>query len=301
MSLERVYVANHDSNSVTFLLGQNLSTNTIPVAFKPCGVVADRAHVRVYVTDGDEVTIINMEQQAVAKTIKVGTQAEFAALNRKGNRLYVPNFRDDTLSVIATIEQGTVIDKVINVVPVSSQPHAAAVSPSGARVYVTNSGWSQTVCVLDAAALDDPNGLPLLATISLKGVPRGIAIDREGKHVYVACQTINSVAEIDAEHNIVTSYIKVGRNPIGIAITPDDKELWVANVLSNNVSVVDRAKQTTIKRIRIPHSPSYVCIAGPLAYVSESNGNRLVVIERASYKVVDSYRVGTHPEGVAVA
>jgi YVTN family beta-propeller protein len=65
------------------------------------------------------------------------------------------------------------------------------------------------------------------------GVPQGVAITPDGKHVYVTLPNFNvspgTVAVIDTANNKVVAKAAVGANPFGVAVTPDGKHAYVAN------------------------------------------------------------------------
>ena len=91
-----------------------------------------------------------------------------------------------------------------------------AVSPDGARVYVTNQ-ISNNVAVISAASGS------LIAAIPVGAAPSGIAITSDGTRVYVANFTSGSVSVIDTTTNTVVSTVSVGSGPFsfGKFITPD--------------------------------------------------------------------------------
>lgn len=294
-----VYVVNCLSNDVTVFQRPSKGVPQkvrIPLNFNACGLVVDHKRNRVYVTAGDEVDIIDMRTRKVVKTIPVGIQPMYPALNPTGTRLYVPNFRSDTLSVI-----DTELDKVINEVPVGSQPIHAAVDPSGTHVYVSNSG-SFTVSVASTAALELRNklGRPRIRTIKVARGPIGIAIDQAGTLAYVACQQSNEVDMIDTAQQKVVAHATVGKQPCGIAITPDGSQVWVANADSNSVSILEALTLKPLKTI-VVDTPQEIAFWDHFAFVTEGNADRVALLDRTTYKQIAAPTVGDTPQGVAVA
>ena len=69
---------------------------------------------------------------------------------------------------------------MIRTITVGTNPSGVAVSPDGARVYVSNYG-SNSVSVLDPAAAN-----PLVTSIAVDSQPFGLAISPDGSLLYAA-------------------------------------------------------------------------------------------------------------------
>ncbi len=74
----------------------------------------------------------------------MGNGPNGVAVNPAGNRVYVTNRFDGTVSVI-----DPVINKAVTAVTVGEGPSGVAVDPAGSRIYVANTG-DDTVSVLNA-------------------------------------------------------------------------------------------------------------------------------------------------------
>jgi YVTN family beta-propeller protein len=83
---------------------------------------------------------------SVVATVTVGARPNDVAVSPDGSRVYVVNYYDNSVSVIATAT-----NTVVTTVGVGSSPWGVAVSPDGSRVYVTNSE-AASVSVLGASA-----------------------------------------------------------------------------------------------------------------------------------------------------
>ena len=121
--------------------------------------------------------------------------------------------------------------------PAEAQPFA----------YVANGG-SDTVSVIDTAT-HPPS---VVATVGVGMSPDGVAVTPNGKHVYVANASSNTVLVIRAATNTVVGLpIKVGVQPIGVAITPDGTQAYVANFHDGTVSVIDTATKMVVADVRV--------------------------------------------------
>ncbi len=71
------------------------------------------------------------------------------------------------------------------------------------------------------------------------GIGSAAVYDRTGNYLFVALETTQEVAFIDAYSGTLIDKINVGRAPDGLAISADGKKLYVNNFMSRTVSVVD--------------------------------------------------------------
>jgi YVTN family beta-propeller protein len=140
-------------------------------------------------------------------------------------------------------------------VPLASHafPQGVAITPDGARAYVTNV-HPGTVSVIDTATNT------VTATITVGDVPRGVAITPDGARAYVTNEHSDTVSVIDTATNTVTATITVGDFPFGVAITPDGARAYVTNTASSNVSVIDTATNTATTTVAVGTWPTGVAI-----------------------------------------
>ena len=84
-------------------------------------------------------------------------------------KVYVGNFKDNTVSVIDT-DAG----KVVATVPVSAGPHGMAITQDGRTVYISGDG-SSSLDVIDTATNK------VVKTINVGKAPNGIALTPDNK------------------------------------------------------------------------------------------------------------------------
>ncbi|RVW06371.1 YncE family protein [Rhodococcus spongiicola] len=162
----------------------------------------------------------------VKTTIPVDVSPIGAAIAPDGNRAYVANMGDDTVSVIdtSTNTETTTID-------VGNGPRAVAFTPDGTRAYVTNQN-DNSVSVIDTVA----NTVTI--TINVGGAPEGVTITPDGTRAYVTNYLGNTVSMIDTATNTFTT-IDVGNGPRAAAITSDGTHAYVTNQHDSSVSVLE--------------------------------------------------------------
>ncbi|WP_292381693.1 PKD domain-containing protein [Methanosarcina sp. UBA289] len=231
-----------------------------------------------------------------------GTDSKLATVNvvPKGSPApsyaFITNLNSNTVSVINTGN-----NNVTATVPVGTNPMGVAVSPDGARTYVTNTKYGDrgTVSVIDTAI----NKVTATVDIGYKYSPCGIAITQDGKKLYVADRDVKGVSVIDTSTNTVTATVPVGTNPLGVAIIPDGTKVYVTNRYSNNVSVIDTTTNTVIATVKVELGPCGVTgnQNGTELYVANCESNTISVINTSSNTVTSTVTVGKWPMGIAVS
>jgi YVTN family beta-propeller protein len=277
------------------------------------------------------VSVVNISNDTVVKTITVGTNPFAVAVDEAGKSVYVGNFGSNNVSVISTSTNA-----VTATIPVQTQPQGVAVSPNGKTVYVAN-GSSGTVSVINTATKK------VTANISVPGQPAGVAVTPNGAFVYVANYGANNVAVINTITNAVVASVPAGTGPTWVAISPDGTTVYVTNQTSSSVTVIQTATNTVANTITLTSVPygngvspdgqwlyvvssgsvtvintatqavaatiptgagTYFLVSfsedGAFAYLTESGTNTVYVINTESMTVAKTVTVGNSPAGVAV-
>jgi YVTN family beta-propeller protein len=110
----------------------------------------------------------------VLSTIKVGKLQKGIAVNPRTNRIYVPNWSDNTVSVI-----DGVTSTVIDTVKVGKSPSGAAVNDVTNWICVTNTA-DNTVSVIDGATNK------IIDTVKVGKNPIDISVNPNTKRIYVS-------------------------------------------------------------------------------------------------------------------
>jgi len=138
-----------DDAVLTVIRTADATTTTIPLCFRPEGVVVGGDGCHLYIADpmGSRIAVLDTTDHSM-EFLAVGNQPFRMALS--GADLYVGNNQDGTVSVIDTIDNA-----LIRTIPVGGHPYAVAAG--GGRVYVTDYGFyggqsTHSVSVIDAAA-----------------------------------------------------------------------------------------------------------------------------------------------------
>jgi YVTN family beta-propeller protein len=236
--------------------------------------------VSVFDTRTGALVDTNTSSPAVVDPITVGGGPTGMAASPDGNRVYVTNQGDGTLSVIDTNPTSVTYNKVISTVKVGTSPSAVAVGPDG-RVYVANTG-SGTVSVITFTKTSYK-----ISTVTVGSAPAALAVSPTTGQVYVANRGINTVSVISTSNKVVKT-ITVGSQPSSVAITPDGKRVYVVNTGSATVSVINAATNTlvdtnpstffVIDPIAVGPSPTSVKISSDGATAFVANGNDTISV-----------------------
>ncbi len=202
--------------------------------------------------------------------------------------------------------------KVARTIALPAEPTGMALSPDGAKLYVTCAAPQGTVSVVEVASGQ------ISATIPAGHTPGAPVPSPDGKRLYVSNRFNNDVSVIDLEAKKEVARVPAVREPIAAAITPDGKTLLVANLVPNDrsdgfdvasmVTLVDTATNQT-SAIRLPNGSSSlrgICTSpdGKHAYVAHilaryqmpttqlergwMNTNALSILDVAAKKLVNA-------------
>ena len=236
---------------------------------------------------------------SIAGMIGMGTSSQLAYAQA---RVYVAD-SGSPLGTQATLNV-SVIDTSINTVVATlaaqDTPWGVAITPDGARAYVTNS-QSSSVSVIDTLSNS------LVANIVVGNGPTGVAVTPDGTRAYVANSNASSVSVIDASRNAVAGAISMANNPSQVAITPDGTRAYVtiagSSVVSNgSVAVINTSSNTVFATVVVGLEPAGLAITpdGTRVYVTNSGGNAVSVIDTSSNTVITRVTGLNLPAGIAI-
>ncbi len=229
---------------------------------------------------------------------------------------------------IAVVEAAS--GKLARTISLPADPTGLALSPDGAKFYVTFGLPQGTVRVVEVGSGQ------VTATIPVGHTPTAPVVSPDGKRLYVANRFNNNVSVIDLEAKKEIARIPVSREPVAMAITPDGKTVLVANQLPTDrsdsydvaavVSVIDTATNQATA-VRLPNGSTNlhgVCVSpdGKHAYVTHilaryqmpttqlergwMNTNALSILDVAAKKLINTVLLddvdlgAANPWGVAV-
>ncbi|MFN0085138.1 MAG: bifunctional YncE family protein/alkaline phosphatase family protein [Blastocatellia bacterium] len=146
--------------------------------------------------------------------------------------LYVVNIQNDTVYRLSGADFKTQVSA-----KVAYRPYAAALSPDGRTLAVSNWG-DESVSLLDPVTMKEASRL------KVGNHPNDLAYGKDGR-LFVANAGSNSVSVIrngKVIETIRTSFepkALAGSTPVSLAISPDSRRLYAANADNNNIAVID--------------------------------------------------------------
>jgi YVTN family beta-propeller protein len=170
----------------------------------------------------------------VGGVIRVGSEPVGLALANDGQRLYVVNAADHTLSIVTILEGG---GSVVNVPIAKERLNSVALSPDAQTAFVTEVDKGRVYAVDLASA-------KVRGMAQTGSFPQGILVSSDGRYVYTADTGSNSVTEINTISLKRTRSIAVAERPHSLAFGPSHTLL-----VSTFVHSIDRIDLLTGKTL----------------------------------------------------
>lgn len=267
----KLYVAEQNSKQVAVIdLAANTVTKTMLMPNEPTGIAVSRDGATLFVTCSSErwpngfVHFVNASTGAITKSIAVGHSARSPLLNKDGSVLYVCNLYEDNVSVINVATAAEVLPRI----GVTREPYAAAITPDGQTLVITNALPDQKatdttviackITLVNTATKTVTAGIPMtLGSHSLFGV----TISADGKWAFATHLVgrfnllanrleggwihTNNLAVIDIPNKKLANDIALDNatrglaNPWGMGITANGKYIAVLHAGTDQMTVID--------------------------------------------------------------
>ncbi|MEJ8856237.1 plastocyanin/azurin family copper-binding protein [Variovorax robiniae] len=203
-----------------------------------------------------------------------------------GPKVYVGNFKDNTVSVV-DIDTA----KVVATVPVAAGPDGIVVSADGKSVFVSGSSAS-SLSVIDAVKDS------VSKTIEVGNGPQGLALGPGGKQVLVAVNGADRVAFIETASGAITDTVPVPK-PHTIAIKPDGSQAYVSSQQPGSfaVAIVDMTTHKVSGSIALDKPPRDLEFApdGKRVYLTLAGTPAVQVVDAVANKIVAQIPTGVSP------
>jgi YVTN family beta-propeller protein len=246
-------------------------------------------------TQGDAVRVVDTGERRRPRDRGPARPAAGHRVDPSGARAYVSVFdpaRPDNGVVVLDLASSTVGGTVNAGL---ARPFALALTPDGARLFVTNhDGADLTVIDTATNSIAGQPGVP--------DTPFGIALLADGT-AYLTQYAPGAVTVLDTRDNGVTASIPVGAQPFGIAASPDGRRVLAASYGADAVAVIDTASNQVVASTPVGRGPRAVAVArdGRHAYVTDTNSDTVSVLDVGTGAVTATVPVGTTPAGVALS
>jgi len=237
---------------------QAVGSIALPAQADPGAIVFSPDGTRAYVAANEStVDVVNVAKMEAVSAIETLGNVSGLVISPDGQTLLVPNYSGSQVAAIAEASGRALANIPVGL---SGNYGGAAVSPDGARVYVTS---TDSVSVIDTASKKAVTSVPT-------GLgPVGVVVSPDGTKAYVANSGGNSVTVIDTA-TFATKQIPMPKfgYPSSIAISPDGTHVYVAgdNVVPDfgttpcYVFAIDTSSNTVVNSIRVPY-PSALTVS----------------------------------------
>nr|WP_309388443.1 YVTN family beta-propeller repeat protein [Chelatococcus sambhunathii] len=246
----------------------------------------------VFVTNerDDTVSVIDVDQMAVARTFKVGRRPRGLTFSPDGKTLYV--CASDSNSVQA-IDPAS--GKLLHDLPSGEDPEQFSLSPDGRRLFIANEDDALTTVV-------DVETRKVMAQIEVGIEPEGMAVSPDGALAVTTSETTNMVHWIDVPSLTSSDATPVGQRPRHAEFDLKGEKLWVSSEVGGTVAIIDVATKQVVHTIefKIPGiagdriQPVGVQLTrdGKLAFVALGPSDRVAVVDAQTYQVKSYILVG---------
>jgi YVTN family beta-propeller protein len=271
---------------------------TLPTGVGPHEVALSSDGRWAVVTDyqgpqGKTLTVIDLAQQRVARTIDLGTYT------RPHGIVFLPG---DSLVAVTSEASGNVV--IVNPLAgavrtaVATQgrgSHMVGVVADGSLAYTGNIG-SNTVSELDLRTGKFTRSWPVPTQ------PEAINVTPDGKEVWVGSNATGKVSVIDVATGSVTTAAEGFGWPYRVLYSPDNKTVLLPDLRGEALRFLDRGTRQELGRIAMTGGgPQGIAITpdGRYAFESMSTEGRVAIIDVARRRVVGYVSAGDTPDGIA--
>jgi YVTN family beta-propeller protein len=296
-NLNRVYVGNRDSGTVTTLDGNNgyqvIESQTITpcerVGSAPFSLDFNPGNNKLYIAcspfhNVDAAAVYAADSNGLTKLafFSIGDGSDMGgggvAVDTATGNVFFTNSRAATVSVVS----GTT-DRVIGTAPTGMYPFGAAADPSTRLVYVGNLDSHNLTVIQDTfgdtpadvptstptntpipgpastpTSTPRPTATPTVPSGASVLYPNGLAVNPTTHLVYVTSRDNDRLFVMDGASLQVVDNVGVGRLPFGVAVNAATNRVYVANWGTEDVMVLDAVTRAFLRSIKVGPSPTFV-------------------------------------------
>ncbi len=233
-------------------------------------IYVSQSRDKIFIAQKDHNNILNWTEPIQFQEPEIGGHPVPGgfSINDRGDRMYVPLSRSNTLAVV-DLNKGPITE-----IPVGISPYEVILL-SSQKAYVSNWGGRQpeagdpTYTTSGSEIVIDPKtGIASSGSVSvidlesqkqIKSIevglhPGAMVLSPDKTRLYLACANSDIISVIDTENDAVVDSISVrlekdlpfGSAPNALAISPDGNQLFVANGTDNALCVIQLDKKNEI-------------------------------------------------------
>ncbi|MDX1618349.1 MAG: cytochrome D1 domain-containing protein [Balneolaceae bacterium] len=247
---------------------------------------------------GSTLTIIDLNRREVEKVIDLGAYRRPHGIQwfSDGRRVIVSAEAQQAVAIV-DVDKGAIVKAIRTDQQVS---HMVELSPDEQRVYVPNIG-SNSVTVIDL------QNERVIKEIPTGEQAEGITLADGGREVWVTNRGENTISVIDTADLKVVETLRSRDFPIRAELSPNGEWVAVSNARSGDVALFDAGSREPVARVSTNTEAGEIGVPIGLIfssdssrlYVANSQARQVVVIETGSWRVIDRFRTGDTPDGIA--
>jgi len=133
--------------------------------------------------------------------------------------------------------------------------------------------------------------------------PFNLAITKDGKRLFIACEASNSLIVLDISKEKIITEVLTGSQPHFVCFSPDEKLAYVSNRGSDNVSVVDTKSYQIIAEIDVGDEPHEMVVGrkGITLYVANAGTYDISVVDLRVGREIKRLAASRGPWGAAIS
>lgn len=111
--------------------------------------------------------------------------------------------------------------------------------------------------------------------------PVNISISADGKRLFIACESSDSLIVVNTAARKVIKEIKVQNQPHGVCVSTDGKTVFVSNRGSDSITMIDAVKMKVLRHIPVGDEPHGLVTdtEDKILYVANAGSNDISVID----------------------
>jgi YVTN family beta-propeller protein len=201
-------------------------------------------------SEGNDITVIDVESLAPAGDWKVGDHPHGIAVPENGRLVYTTIESEKALKCLDASN-----GKVLNTLSFNARPNQCAVTPNGRFVAVPTIDG-------DLVHIVDAESVRVLKSLPVK-MPHNCLNAGNNEHMFVTSVRGNQVNMIDLRTLEYIAEIPVGGQPRPIAVDREEKMLYVALSGFHGFVIVDIPSRKVVHKVEFPALPQNIDL-GPL-------------------------------------
>lgn len=302
-----VFISNSGSNTVSVIDTQtNAVVSTIPVGARPLHQFFSPEHDKLWIAndDGGSVSVIDVATLSFDQTIPVGSgHKKMAITDGDPYKVYVSNSNDGTISVIETV--GMTVEATITV---GAGPHGMDYSSLSQKVYNCSGDENPGIDVIRTVGQGANTVEKVIPTPARCNY---LHVAPDGRYIWATANDADIVVVIDAMTDEVVGQVPTGDYPDKIRFFNGNRVI-VTNVREASVSLIDQNTLQALSEIEVDglgfwneqfsfgHRAMHASLDGRHAYIPNSDGNSVSIVDAQTGALLSSIPVGVAPNAMAV-